>query len=114
MSVPVHEKLKTLSYARNCWIEKSDSGKAVNPSTVFRWIRDGLEGLDGKRIRLDVSYRGQTPYTSQEAVQRFFAAVTAARLARMAARQQRSADVTDDELESVGLSPNRQHSNREG
>jgi len=114
MAIEIHEKLQTLSYARNCWIPKSDSDKPVNPSTVFRWIRYGLEGQDGKRIRLDVSYRGQTPYTSHEAVHRFFASVTAARLARMAERQQRSADVTDEELESVGLMSNRQLSEREG
>lgn len=103
MTIEIHEHLQTLSYARNRWIPKSDSGKTVNPSTVIRWIRDGLEGLDGERIRLDVRYRGQTPYTSHEAVQRFFTAVTEARLARMARNQQRAGDVSDDELEAVGL-----------
>ncbi|HQX50640.1 MAG TPA: hypothetical protein PLY87_16745 [Planctomycetaceae bacterium] len=103
MAIEVHEQLQTLRYARNRWIPKSDSGKTVNPSTVVRWIRDGLQGLDGKRIRLEVTYRGQTPFTTQEAVQRFFAAVTDARLARIARTQQRADDVTDYELQSVGL-----------
>ena len=102
------EKWQSLSYARKHWIEKSDSGKSIAPSTVFRWIRDGLEGLDGKRIRLEVRYRGQMPLTSHEAVQRFFDEVTRTRLARLERTQQRAADVTDAELEAAGLTGKRQ------
>ena len=103
MAIEIQEQLQTLSYARNRWIPKSDSGKSIAPSTVFRWIRDGLEGLDGKRIRLEVRYRGQMPMTSHEAVQRFFSEVTTARLARLEQTQQRAFDVSDAELAAVGL-----------
>jgi hypothetical protein len=71
-----------LAYARNRWIPRNDNGKPVNASTVARWIRQGMLTNDGKRIVLEVQYRGNLPMTSQEAVRRFFDAVTAARLER--------------------------------
>lgn len=107
MQNAIQEQLHPLNYARNHWIPKSTSGKPINPSTTFRWVRDGLEGLDGERIRLEVVYRGQMPCTSQQAVQRFFQSVTEAPLERMARTQQRADDVTTDELEAVGLTRSR-------
>lgn len=97
------ERLVSLSHARKHLIPPSDNGRPVNPSTIFRWIRVGLEGLGGNRIRLEVTYRGQTPFTSAESIERFFAAVTAARLARIQRTQQQSADVSDADLAAQGL-----------
>lgn len=97
------ERLVSISHARKHLIPPSDDGRLVNPSTPYRWIRRGLEGLDGNRIRLEATYRGQTPFTSAEAIDRFFSAVTAARLARMERTQQRCDDVSDEELEASGL-----------
>jgi hypothetical protein len=74
------EELKSLAYARNRWIPKNDDGKPINASTVVRWTRQGLLTPDGKRIRLEVQYRGNVPMTSREAVTRFIEAVTFARL----------------------------------
>jgi len=99
----LHEQLESLTYARKHWIPKSASGKPLAPCTLFRWVKDGLEGLNGNRIRLEVLYRGQTPCTSEQAVQRFFQHITEARLTRMARTAQRAADVTAAELEAVGL-----------
>ena len=97
------ERLVSISHASKSLIPPSDDGRLINPSTVYRWIRHGLEGMDGKRIRLEVVYRGQTPFTSAEAINRFFAAVTTARLARIERTQQRSAEVSDADLAAAGL-----------
>jgi hypothetical protein len=76
----------------------------LNPSTPWRWINRGIAGLDGQRIRLQVTYVGRAPHTTKTAVRQWLEAVTEARLARMARTQQRAADVTSEELEAVGLS----------
>jgi hypothetical protein len=76
----------------------------VNPSTPWRWIVRGIAGLDGERIKLQVTYVGRAPHTTKAAVRQWLEAVTAARLARMARTQERAADVTSEELEAVGLS----------
>jgi hypothetical protein len=76
----------------------------VNPSTPWRWITRGIAGLDGQRIRLQVTYVGRAPHTTKAAIRQWLEAVTEARLARMARTQQRAADVTSAELEAVGLS----------
>lgn len=97
------EQLVSIGYARKHLIPPSDGGRLINPSTVYRWIRTGLEGLDGNRIRLEATYRGQTPFTSAEAINRFFAAVTTARLARIEKTLADSAEVSDCELAAAGL-----------
>lgn len=75
------ERLAELAHARESWIPKRN-GRAVNSSTVWRWIHKGLESPDGRRIKLDVIYVGNTPMTTAEAVQRFFAALTSAKRSR--------------------------------
>jgi hypothetical protein len=79
------------------------AGKRVNPSTIFRWITKGLEGLDGKRIRLQVWYVGRQPHTTHAAIRTFLDSVTAARLERSRRTQQGAAVVTDAELDAAGL-----------
>ncbi|MEJ7591112.1 MAG: hypothetical protein WKF77_06150 [Planctomycetaceae bacterium] len=74
-----------------------------NPATVWRWGTRGLAGLDGQRIRLEITYCGRQPCTTRDAVWTILAEVTAARLAKIARTQQRAADVTDEELEAAGL-----------
>jgi len=98
--IDAREQLVTLTEARSQYIPRSGNGKAVNPSTLWRWIRQGLKGLDGERIRLEVLYRGSTPMTSPEAIRRFFDSVTEARLARTLDDHDH---VTDDELSAAGL-----------
>jgi hypothetical protein len=75
----------------------------INPSTSWRWVTRGFAGLNGERIRLQVTYVGRTPHTTHAAIRQWLEAVTEARLARMARTQQRAADVTAAELEAVGL-----------
>lgn len=75
-------------------------GRAVTPSTVFRWIRHGLAGLDDERIRLDVVYVGHTPYVTREGLNRFFSRVTAARTVKPHTPATTASDV---ELSEAGL-----------
>ncbi len=75
----------------------------IDPSTQYRWIVKGVAGLNGKRIRLRVWYVGRKAHSTTDAVKEWLEAVTAARLARMQQTHQRAADVSDAELEAVGL-----------
>lgn len=77
--------------------------KRVNPSTIFRWITKGLEGLDGNRISLQVWYVGRQPHTTHAAIRTFLDAVTAAKLERSRRTQRGTAEVTDAELDAAGL-----------
>ncbi len=88
-------------------IPQSPDGKKLNCSTLWRWVQKGLSDANGERIKLEVIYVGRTPHVSAEMVKAFFDKVTAARLARLARTQQRADDVTDDELEAVGLTGQR-------
>ena len=103
MVMQAQQSLVPLSVARRQLIPANPNGKPVDPSTLWRWIRKGLEGLDGNRIRLDVVYRGNAPYVAPEAVTQFFERCTQARLERMRRTQERCSDVSDDELAAAGL-----------
>ena len=74
-----------------------------NPATYWRWFTRGIADADGNRIPLQVWYVGRGPRTTITAVRRFIEAVTEGRFERIARTQQRADDVTDDELEAVGL-----------
>ena len=87
---------------------RAETHSNVNPSTPWRWITKGIAGLDGERIKLQVWYVGRAPHTTKAAGRQWLEAVTEARLERMARTQQRADDVTDDELEAVGLTNSRQ------
>jgi hypothetical protein len=103
MVTQASDKLVPLGVARRTLIPPNENGKPVNPSTVWRWVRKGFLGVDDERIRLEVTYRGNAPYTTAEAVDRFFSQVTAAKLERARRADAMAADVTDDELREAGL-----------
>ena len=96
-------ELKSLDYARKNMIPRRTDGKPVNPSTVWRWIRNGLEGLDGERITLAVTYAGSRPCVTAKDVDEFFAAVTEAKLERHRIALERRSDVSEAELDAAGL-----------
>ena len=96
-------KLVDLTTARKTLIPRRPDGKPVDPSTVWRWIRRGLEGIEGERIRLKVVYAGSRPFVTQNAIDDFFEAVTEAKLERHRRAEELTADVSDDELEAAGL-----------
>lgn len=96
--------LVSLDYARKHLIPRRPDGRPVNPSTVWRWIRRGLQSdKNGKRIRLEVTYVGNRPYVRAIAVEAFFKAVTDAKLQRHRQAEDNAADVTDDALQRAGL-----------
>ena len=94
-------ELVRLNAARWSLIPQTN-GRAVNTSTLGRWIRKGLAGQNGDRIKLEVVYVGRTPYVSARMVEDFFRAVTAARMANTD-KTRGHADVTDNELRAANL-----------
>ena len=95
--------LVDLTTARKTLIPRRSDGKPVNPSTVWRWIRLGLAGADGERIKLDVVYVGNRPHVTRQTIDDFFNAITEAKLERHCRTEERAADVTDEDLEAAGL-----------
>ena len=66
------EQLLTLSTAARD-VPNRRSERGINVSTVWRWSLRGIRG-----VRLETLLIGGIRYTSREALQRFFAASTAA------------------------------------
>ena len=97
------QELYDLTTARKELIPRSQDGKPIAPSTLWRWVRKGLEGIDGERIRLPVKYCGHRPFVTADDINSFFQAVTEAKLERHRRTEEQAADVTDAELESAGL-----------
>ncbi|MEQ9410938.1 MAG: hypothetical protein RIK87_24720 [Fuerstiella sp.] len=96
-------ELVPLGHARKHLIPRRPDGRLITASTVWRWVRKGLEGLDGERIKLEVTYVGNRPYVTRNAVDDFFQAVTEAKLERHRRAEELAADVTAEELAAVGL-----------
>lgn len=96
-------ELFPLNRARRRLIPQSENGKARNCSTLWRWVRKGLAGVNGERIKLRVVYVGRTPHVSEEMVNEFFDRVTAAKLERIRQQELASAEVTTAELAAAGL-----------
>lgn len=92
------ETLVDLTTARRTLIPRKRDGKVLAPSTLWRWIGKGIDG-----VRLEVVYIGATPHTSHEALQRFFDAVTSARLAKLRTSEPELVVATDAELHEAGL-----------
>ena len=98
-----NDALVTLDHARKHFIPRRADGKPINASTCWRWVRKGLEGLDGERIKLEVTYAGSRPYVTRNAIGDFFQAVTEAKLERHRRAEELASDVTEDELHAAGL-----------
>ncbi|MEO2018805.1 MAG: hypothetical protein ABGZ53_31035 [Fuerstiella sp.] len=97
------EKLVTLDHARKHLIPSRGDGRPIDPSTLWRWIRRGLSGVDGARIKLVVVYCGNRPHVTAQALDSFFKAITAAKLARHRRAEALAADATTAELQAAGL-----------
>ena len=95
--------LVSLDHARKHLIPRRTDGRPISPSTLWRWIRKGLEGRHGKRIRLTVVYCGNRPHVTARGVNKFFEAVTEARLSRHCPDEKQPIDVTEAELKRAGL-----------
>lgn len=97
-----------LNSSRGRLIPQCPDGKTLNCSTLWRWHRKGLAGLNGERIRLQVVYIGRTPHVSPEMVKEFFDKVTAAKLERFRQHELDSSEVTTEQLAAAGLISRRQ------
>jgi hypothetical protein len=99
----------TLSQAARI-IPPYESGRRLNPATVWRWSRGGVKLADGTRVRLEVCRVGCRWLTSRAAVARFLAAQnapaasppTAPRPHASNKRTKRAEDIEMD-LERLGL-----------
>lgn len=94
---PSKENICTLAKAAN-----SVPGGPVHVSTVHRWRLKGVKG-----IRLETFMRGGVRFTSQEALERFFAASTAAAdgvpVSRTPAARGRAISAAERELSEAGI-----------
>lgn len=72
MPAVINENVLSLSGAARS-VPAVDRGKRPNPSTVFRWIREGVRVASGERVHLESARIGSRLVTSAEALERFFA-----------------------------------------
>lgn len=78
-------------------------GGAVHVSTIHRWRMKGVRG-----VRLETFLRGGIRYTTDEAIERFFAATTAAAdgdatPVRTSRQRERAIEQAERELERAGI-----------
>ena len=73
---PLTEKLRSFAEAAQR-LPSLRGGKPVNPSTVWRWTTRGIRARDGMLVRLEAIKVGGTCCTSDEALLRFFRALSA-------------------------------------
>ena len=71
-----------LTFAQAARHARPRGSKPAAPSSLWRWHKKGISG-----VRLETIYIGGTRYTSVEALQRFFDAVTAAKEAKLATEE---------------------------
>jgi hypothetical protein len=83
--------------------------KPIAPSTVFRWILDGVRLPDGSRVRLEAVRCGGRWLTSGPAIERFIARQTPSLetspepTPRTARKRERAAELAGRELEQMGV-----------
>jgi hypothetical protein len=73
---PLTEKLRSFAEAARR-LPALRVGKPVSPSTVWRWTTRGVRARSGILVRLDAIKVGGTCCTSDEALLRFFRALSA-------------------------------------
>jgi hypothetical protein len=73
---PLSEKLRSFAEAAQR-LPALRGGKPVNPSTVWRWTTRGVRARTGILVRLEAIRVGGTCCTSDEALRRFFRALSA-------------------------------------
>jgi hypothetical protein len=72
---PLTEKLRSFAEAARR-LPALRVGKPVNPSTVWRWTTRGVRARHGMLVRLESLKVGGTGCTSDEALSRFFRALS--------------------------------------
>ena len=95
MSVPKVEELQPLN--------RIPIPGNPNPSSRWRWITNGVSGVDGERIKLQCWYVVNRPFTTPTSVAEFLVKCTEAQEIKAQRRSARIADVSATELAEVGL-----------
>jgi hypothetical protein len=72
---PTTEKLRSFAEAARR-LPALRGGKPVNPTTIWRWTTRGVRGPGGVPVRLEAIKVGGTTCTSDEALARFYRALT--------------------------------------
>jgi len=99
------EQCYTLSAIRQ-FLPETSRGNKPHQSVVYRWVTRGLKARDGSVVKLECLICGGAICTSREAIERFFAELTArSGLAPMAPKQDRSKQRTETslKLQELGL-----------
>ena len=79
--ISMTEKLIALGDVPSAIPRPSSKARKISRDAVYRWTRFGLAGV----APLETVYIGREQFTSQEALNRFFARVSAAKMKRTAA-----------------------------
>lgn len=98
----LEEKLQPLDFHRRQTFP-TNQGKTPSRSTVWRWASKGVAGAGENRIYLSIIYVGRVPHTSKEAVSRFLADVTNARIIAETDEDTGSSAEEEEQLRSAGL-----------
>jgi hypothetical protein len=99
--IPLAEAARLIPPARG--------GKRTHLSTLLRWILTGCTGPGGETVRLEGQRLGSRWVTSQEAIQRFMAALTPhlgtnpGPAPRTSAQRRRSAERAERDLGRIGI-----------
>lgn len=100
------EECFTLVNIRRFLPATTRSGKPPHHSVIYRWITRGLKARDGSVVRLEALICGGATCTSREAIERFFAELTARAglsAASPAAISRRERERISRELKRLGL-----------
>jgi hypothetical protein len=87
----------------------SRRGRPVSFSCVLRWIRDGIPGPDGRRVKLEGVRVGARWLTSEEALARWAERLTPrldaepAPLPRTPTQRRRASEKAAKQLERIGI-----------
>jgi len=69
----VEQPIPLCQVPRLAWLPRRRRGRKIHQATIFRWAQHGIHG-----VRLEVIRVGGTRCTSEAALRRFFAALSAA------------------------------------
>lgn len=98
------EQCHTLQGIRK-FLPDTSRGNKPHQSVVYRWITRGLKARDGSTVKLECLICGGAICTSREAVERFFAELTARSglVEKPAVASRREHQRTSQQLVALGL-----------
>jgi hypothetical protein len=88
----LNEKTLTFTQAAKR-LPSTRQNRAVSPNTIYRWAAFGVRG-----VRLETAFRGGTRVTSEQALQRFFAALNSQPVPRCGTAQAAHDDAVESAL----------------